>query len=123
MNKEIEDKNLSDHINKSANVNEISSNFTHQVMAKVENLEIQKSITDKPLIGFVGWAIFAIFIGLLSTTFIMAYQSDEIVFSFPKFDFSPIKEHATIVLATVSAICILVFFDILLRKSKQKTEH
>ena len=120
MNKEIKDKNLTDHINGHKDTSEMSSNFTFQVMTKVENLEIKKSITDKPLISPVGWVIFALFGGLLITSFVMATQSTEIDFSIPEIDFSSIQEYFFISVFTIFAICALVFIDILMRRSKRK---
>lgn len=117
MNKEIEDKNLFDHINKSEQ-SEMSSNFTHQVMSKVEHLEIKKSITDKPLVGLVGWLMFILFGGLIITAFIIAYQTEEFTLSLPKIDYSKIAPHMNIVLATIFSVAALIVIDKFLRKPK-----
>lgn len=122
MNKDIKDKNLTKHINDSVDATEMSSNFTFQVMTKVENLEIRKSVTDQPLIGPAGWLIFALFGALIITSFVLATQSAEINFNIPKIDFTSIQEYFFISVFTIFTVCVLVFFDILLRKSKRKNK-
>lgn len=114
------DKIVSDYAQDDSK-HELPSNFTYNVMQKVEAAAQKKAASKKPLIGFVGWLIFGSFAAMIALAVIYGSVSttgfgDKI----STIDFSRIYDEIKLGVYIVSAVATLIFVDMLFRKLSNK---
>ena len=118
-NKEPIDKVLEDFANKSSSEG-LPSNFTHQMMQKIEQEAERKASAKKRLVTPMGWLIFGGFATLITCSLIFGDFSSSETISLPKFDISQHTDKIQLVVATVFAISALVLIDTIYRRKSKK---
>jgi ABC-type methionine transport system permease subunit len=118
--KQIE-KDLEAVVNTDIQKTELSSNFSHLVMQKVEAAELKKAGHNMPMVGFTGWLVFGIFGLLMALTFFIKGEGNSFRIELPDIDYNHLWSTYYLIPFVFLAVAILIFVDILIRKRSKKT--